>query len=57
MFIRPLRRNDLGVAQAVIAAVDLFPPEMLPDMAAPYLDGADELWLFAEGGAGWPCGT
>ena len=50
--IRPLRREDLAAAQAVIAAVDLFPPEMLPEMAAPYLQGADELWLIAEGGAG-----
>lgn len=50
--IRPLRRDDLSAAQAVIAAVDLFPPEMLPDMAAAYMDGADELWLVVENGAG-----
>lgn len=51
--IRPLRRDDLPPAQALIAAADLFPPEMLPDMAAPYLDGTVEaLWLVAAGGAG-----
>lgn len=50
--IRPLRRDDLAAAEALIAAVDLFPPEMLPGMAAPFLEGADELWLVVEGGAG-----
>lgn len=50
--IRPLRRDDFAAAKAVIAAVDLFPPEMLPDMAAPYLEGADEFWLVVEGGTG-----
>jgi ribosomal protein S18 acetylase RimI-like enzyme len=51
--IRPLRRDDLAVAQALIAAVDLFPSEMLPEMAAPWLDGReDAFWLTAEGGAG-----
>ena len=50
--IRPLRRDDLAAAQAVIAAVELFPPEMLPAMAAAYLGGADEHWLVADGGAG-----
>jgi hypothetical protein len=28
--IRPLRRDDLPAAQALIAAVDLFPAELLP---------------------------
>lgn len=50
--IRPLRRDDLPAADAVIAAVDLFPPELLAGMAAPFLDGADELWLVVEGGGG-----
>ena len=50
--IRPLRRDDLAAAGAVIAAVDLFPPEMLPEMAGPFLEGAEELWLVVEGGAG-----
>jgi GNAT superfamily N-acetyltransferase len=51
--IRPLRRDDLANAQAVIAAVDLFPAGMLPEMAAPWLDGAAEaLWLVADDGRG-----
>jgi ribosomal protein S18 acetylase RimI-like enzyme len=50
--IRPLRRDDLPQALALIAEVDLFPPEMLPGMAAPFLDGADEAWLIAGTGAG-----
>lgn len=51
--IRLLRRDDLARAQVLIAAVDLFPPEMLPDMAAPFLDGStEELWLFAGDGVG-----
>lgn len=50
--IRPLRRDDLSAARTLIAAVDLFPPEMLPEMAAPFLEGADELWLVVVGGAG-----
>lgn len=50
--IRPLRRNDLSAARTLIAAVDLFPPDMLPEMAAPFLEGADELWLVVEGGMG-----
>ena len=45
--IRPLRQVDLPPAQALIAAVDLFPPEMLPDMVAPFLEGSDVLWLIA----------
>ena len=50
--IRPLRRDDLAAAEALIGAVDLFPPEMLAEMATPYLEGADEVWLVEEGGAG-----
>lgn len=50
--IRPLRRDDIAAAEAIIAAVDLFPPEMLAGMAAPFLEGADELWLVVEGGSG-----
>lgn len=50
--IRPLRRDDLAAGRALLAAVDLFPPDMLPEMAAPFLEGADELWLVAGDGAG-----
>jgi ribosomal protein S18 acetylase RimI-like enzyme len=50
--IRPLTRNDLGIAAALIAAVDLFPPELLPDMAEPYLSGtADDIWRIASDGS------
>jgi ribosomal protein S18 acetylase RimI-like enzyme len=51
--IRPLRRDDLPAAQTLIAAVDLFPPELLPDMAAPGLSGASaDLWWIANDGQG-----
>jgi GNAT superfamily N-acetyltransferase len=51
--IRALRRGDLAAAAGIIAAVGLFPPEMLADLAEPGLSGAaPDLWLFAEGGAG-----
>jgi ribosomal protein S18 acetylase RimI-like enzyme len=49
--IRPLRQDDLPRAQALIAAVDLFPPELLPGMAGPFLSGqAEDRWLLAEDG-------
>lgn len=51
--IRPLRRDDLPFAQALIEAVDLFPPDLLPDMAEPGLSGTSEdLWWVADGGMG-----
>jgi ribosomal protein S18 acetylase RimI-like enzyme len=51
--IRPLRRDDLPAAQALIAAVDLFPAELLPKMAAPGLSGAAaDLWWIANDGQG-----
>jgi ribosomal protein S18 acetylase RimI-like enzyme len=51
--IRPLRRDDLRAAQALIGELDLFPPDLLPDMAAPFLDAAtSEVWLIADDGAG-----
>lgn len=51
--IRPLRRDDLADAQRLIAAVELFPAEMLPAMAAPWLDGQeDAVWLTTGDGAG-----
>jgi ribosomal protein S18 acetylase RimI-like enzyme len=51
--IRAMTHDDLAAAGAVIAAVDLFPPDLLPEMAAPGLSGsAPELWLIAEGGEG-----
>lgn len=51
--IRPLRRDDLPRAQALIGAVDLFLPDLLPGMAEPALSGAtDELWLIGDAGVG-----
>lgn len=51
--IRPLRRDDLEAAAELVAAVDLFPPDLLPEMAEPFLSGtSDELWWIASGGRG-----
>lgn len=45
--IRPLIAADLPALRAVIAANELFPPEMLDGMAAPFLAGEEEagFWL------------
>jgi GNAT superfamily N-acetyltransferase len=49
--IRPMGRDDLKDAQALIAAVDLFPPDLVAEMAAPALSGASaDLWWIADGG-------
>lgn len=51
--IRPMRRDDLQDAKALIAALDLFPPDLLPEMAAPALSGASaDLWWIDDGGRG-----
>jgi GNAT superfamily N-acetyltransferase len=51
--IRAMTHDDLEAAGAVIAAVDLFPADLLPGMAEPGLSGGvPDLWLIAEGGAG-----
>ncbi|MXU64253.1 GNAT family N-acetyltransferase [Oceanomicrobium pacificus] len=48
--VRAARSDDVAALQALLETVDLFPPEMLPDMIAPALAGADEeVWLVAEG--------
>jgi ribosomal protein S18 acetylase RimI-like enzyme len=50
--IRPLQWDDLVAARRLIAAVDLFPDEMLPEMAAAWLEGREAaLWLIAGQGA------
>lgn len=51
--IRPVRAADLPALKAVIEANDLFPPDMLDDMAAGYLagDGAEGIWLTLDGDA------
>jgi GNAT superfamily N-acetyltransferase len=48
--IRSLTANDLPAVKAVIASTELFPPELLDDMAAPFLAGGDgaESWLVVE---------
>jgi ribosomal protein S18 acetylase RimI-like enzyme len=44
--IRPVAATDLPALRAVIAATDLFPPEMLDGMLAAHGRGeADEIWL------------
>lgn len=51
--IRPLRRDDLEAAAALVVGVDLFPPDLLPEMAEPFLSQAsDELWWIADDGKG-----
>jgi ribosomal protein S18 acetylase RimI-like enzyme len=49
MIIRDTRREDLPALIAMIDATELFPGEMLTDMAAPFLDGGegDGFWLTA----------
>lgn len=50
--IRPVHRNDLPALKRVIDANELFPSEMLDEMVAPYLDGAEtgEFWLTIDDG-------
>jgi GNAT superfamily N-acetyltransferase len=51
--IRPLRRDDLSAAHALIGALDLFPPDLLPEMAEPALSGASaDIWWFSDDGKG-----
>jgi ribosomal protein S18 acetylase RimI-like enzyme len=51
--IRPLRRGDLEAAAALIATLELFPRDLMPEMAAPALSGATgELWWIAGSGSG-----
>ncbi len=47
MKIRPVDASDLDALKEVIAANDLFPPDMLDGMTAAYLGGeaSDEIWL------------
>lgn len=50
--IRPSILDDTPSLESVIAAVELFPPDMLAGMMAPYLSEAEteELWLTFEDG-------
>lgn len=46
--IRPARASDVPALQEATRDTGLFPPEMLPDMIASFLEGgSDELWLTA----------
>lgn len=48
--IRPVVVEDIPHLKVVIATSDLFPPDLLYDMIAPYLAGADEsIWLTGDG--------
>jgi len=47
--IRPMTRDDLPAVADIITKTDLFPAEMLPDMAAPFLNGdAQDFWLVTD---------
>lgn len=46
--VRAVVRADLDALRALIRSVDLFPEDALEPLSAPYLDGADEIWLVAE---------
>lgn len=49
--IRPVAAGDPPALAAIISAADLFPPEMLGDMIAPYLSGdAPDIWFAATDG-------
>ncbi|GAA6205023.1 GNAT family N-acetyltransferase [Thalassotalea sp. SU-HH00458] len=46
---RALTRDDLSAVKAIIDDTEMFPSEMLDDMAAPFFDDADsqDLWFVA----------
>ncbi len=47
--VRAPLRSDLAAMAAIVDGTELFPPEMLADMIAPFLDGsAPHIWLVAE---------
>lgn len=52
--IRPLSRSDLPGIKAVIAATELFPPDLLDGMTAAHFadEASPEIWLTAEAGEG-----
>lgn len=51
--IRPLRWDDLDTLRQVLEATELFPPEMLADMAEPWFtDPAQASWFVAEAAGG-----
>jgi ribosomal protein S18 acetylase RimI-like enzyme len=50
ILVREAKPADMVGLTAIIASTDLFPPDMLHDMIAPYFDGngADDMWLIVE---------
>lgn len=47
-----MSRNDLDGVSSILDGTGLFPSELLPEMAEPYLSGADpHLWLVAQEGS------
>ncbi len=47
---RPAQASDIPALTRIVEEIGLFPPEMLPDMIAPFLEDAagGDLWLVAE---------
>jgi GNAT superfamily N-acetyltransferase len=45
---RAMSRNDLNAVSSILDKTELFPSEMLPEMAEPYLDRTEpHIWLVA----------
>ena len=54
--IEQIKEDDLAALAVIAAETELFPPELLPDLAAPALEGhSDTIWLTAHLG-GQPVG-
>ena len=46
--IEQIKEQDLAALAVIAAETELFPPELLPDLAAPALEGrSDTIWLVA----------
>ena len=50
--IRPLATGDLLAVKRIVAETEMFPPEMVDAMAAPFLNGhgGEESWLVTDDG-------
>jgi ribosomal protein S18 acetylase RimI-like enzyme len=53
MTVRPVTRHDMTALKGIIDATEMFPSEMLDDMAAAFLDGdaSEEFWLTFDDGS------